>query len=100
MLIKPQSWALSFTASNVVSSLSLLCLVLISLVAILRPSELLSSCVCLSILIRIRGDMYGGAPKLSITFRRLIRLGSFPECSRSANVTAIPKEAPSYDREN
>ena len=42
------------------------------------------------------------APKLSIIFSRLIRLGlgSFPECNRSANVTAIPKGAPSPDREN
>ena len=27
-------------------------------------------------------------------------LGSFPECWRSANVTAIPKDAPSPDQEN
>ena len=40
------------------------------------------------------------APKLSIIFRKIIRLGSFPECWRSANVTAIPKGAPSPDREN
>ena len=59
------------------------------------------------------------APKLSIIFRKLIGLGSFPECWRSANrsqtrsavrsvggaplgmaVTAIPKGAPSPDREN
>ena len=40
------------------------------------------------------------APKLSIIFRRLIRRGSFPVCWRSANVTAIPKGAPSPDREN
>ena len=39
-------------------------------------------------------------PKLSIIFRRLIRLGSFPECWRSDNVTAIPKGIPSPDREN
>ena len=40
------------------------------------------------------------APKLSTIFRRFIRLGSFPECWRSANVTDIPKGAPSPDREN
>ena len=40
------------------------------------------------------------APKLSIIFRWLIRRGSFPECWRSTNVTAIPKGAPSSDREN
>ena len=40
------------------------------------------------------------APKLSIIFHRLIRMGSFPECYRSANVTAIPKNAPSPDRAN
>ena len=31
------------------------------------------------------------APNLSIIFRRLIRQGSFPECSWSVNVIAIPK---------
>ena len=40
------------------------------------------------------------APKLGIIFRRLIRLGSFPECWRSANITVIPKGAPTPDREN
>ena len=40
------------------------------------------------------------APKLSTISRRLIRLGSLPECWLSANVTAIPKGAPSPDREN
>ena len=40
------------------------------------------------------------ALKLSIIFRRLIRLGTFPECWRSANATAIPKSAPSPDRVN
>ena len=40
------------------------------------------------------------APKQSISFFRIIRLGSFPECFRSANVTAIPKGAPSSDMEN
>ena len=39
-------------------------------------------------------------PKLSIIFHRLICLGSFTECWRSANVTAIPKGAPSSHREN
>ena len=40
------------------------------------------------------------APKLSIIFIRLIRLGSFPECWWSATVTAIPKGAPSPERDN
>ena len=40
------------------------------------------------------------APKFSILFFGLIRRGSFPVCWRSANVTAIPKSAPSPDREN
>ena len=40
------------------------------------------------------------APILSIIFLTLIRLGSFPECWGSANVTAITKGAPSPDREN
>ena len=40
------------------------------------------------------------APKLSIIFCRLIRLGSFPEFWRSVNVTAITKGASSIDKEN
>ena len=31
------------------------------------------------------------APRLSVVFRRLVRLGSFPACMRQANVTPIPK---------
>ena len=31
------------------------------------------------------------APRLSVVFRRLVRLGSFPACWRQANVTPIPK---------
>ena len=31
------------------------------------------------------------APHLSVVFRRLLRLGSFPACWRQANVTPIPK---------
>ena len=31
------------------------------------------------------------APRLSVVFRRLLRLGSFPACWRQANVTPIPK---------
>ena len=31
------------------------------------------------------------APSLSVVFRRLVRLGSFPACWRQANVTPIPK---------
>ena len=38
------------------------------------------------------------APNLSIIIRKLIGLGSFLECWRSANVTAIPKGALSPDR--
>ena len=30
-------------------------------------------------------------PRLSLVFRRLVRLSSFPACSRQANVTPIPK---------
>ena len=40
------------------------------------------------------------APKLSIILGELIRRGSFPECWRSAKVTAIPKGALSPDWEN
>ena len=39
------------------------------------------------------------APKLSIIFCGVVRLGSFLECWRSTNVTAIPKSVPSRDRE-
>ena len=35
------------------------------------------------------------APCLSVAFRRLVRLGSFPACWRQANVTPIPKGPPS-----
>ena len=31
------------------------------------------------------------APRLSVVFRQLLRLGSFPACWRQANVTPIPK---------
>ena len=34
-------------------------------------------------------------PRLSVVFRRLVRLGSFPACWRQANVTQIPKGPPS-----
>ena len=35
------------------------------------------------------------APRLSVVFRRLVRLGSFPACWRQANVTLILKGPPS-----
>ena len=35
------------------------------------------------------------APRFSVVFRRLVRLGSFPPCWRQANVTQIPKGPPS-----
>ena len=35
------------------------------------------------------------APRLSVVFRRLVRLGSFPACWRQANVSPIPKGPPS-----
>ena len=35
------------------------------------------------------------APHLSVVFRWLVRLGSFPACLRQANVTPIPKGPPS-----
>ena len=38
------------------------------------------------------------APKLSIIFQRLIRLGSFPECWRSANLTNISEGAKFADK--
>ena len=35
------------------------------------------------------------APRFSVVFRRLVRLGSFPPCWRQANVTPIPNGPPS-----
>ena len=35
------------------------------------------------------------ASRLSVVFRRLDRLGSFPHCWRQANVTPVPKGSPS-----
>ena len=35
------------------------------------------------------------APRVSVVFRQLVRLGSFPACWRHANVTPIPKGPPS-----
>ena len=35
------------------------------------------------------------APCLSVVFRRLVRLVSFPACWRQANATPIPKGPPS-----
>ena len=32
------------------------------------------------------------APRLSVVFRRLVHLGSFPACRRQANVTHIPND--------
>ena len=99
----------SLTSSSVVGSSSDLCLVYLSRGAIFWE-------VLLRLL--LDHDTYGGvdslgvfplflkmvsdtiAPKLSIIFRGLILRGSFPECWRSANVTAFPKVAPSPNMEN
>ena len=40
------------------------------------------------------------APRLSVVFRRLVRLGSFTACWRQANVTSIPKGPPSSSDAN
>ena len=40
------------------------------------------------------------APRFSVVFRRLVRLGSFPACWRQANVTPIPKGPPSLSVAN
>ena len=40
------------------------------------------------------------APRLSVVFLRLVRLGSFPACWRQANVTPIPKGPPSFSVAN
>ena len=55
-------------------------------------------CLYIACVSSISKEGYGS--KLSITFHKLICLESFPECWRSANVTAISKGAPSPGREN
>ena len=40
------------------------------------------------------------APRLSVVFRRLVRLCSFPACWRQANISPIPKCPPSSSVEN
>ena len=40
------------------------------------------------------------APRLAVVFRRLLRLGSFPDCRRVANITQIPKGPPSSSASN
>ena len=35
------------------------------------------------------------APRLSVVFRQLVRLGSFPACWREASITPLPKGPPS-----
>ena len=40
------------------------------------------------------------APRLSVVFQWLVRLGSFPACWRQANVTPNPKGPPSSSVEN
>ena len=43
----------------------------------------------------LKRTAYVLAHRLSVVFRRLVRLGSFPACLRQANVTPIPKGPPS-----
>ena len=103
LLRKPHSLALSLTASSVVSSFSLICLVSLSL----GDSLAFQTSVLLRLLLGL--DMYGGLDPLGVSsiskegcgylFGKHIRLRSFPVCWWSANVTAIPKGAPSPDRE-
>ena len=45
--------------------------------------------VCFTLFLKRTADVM--APRLSVVFRRLVRLGSFPACWRQANVTQIPK---------
>ena len=48
----------------------------------------------------LKRTAYVMAPRLSVVFQRLIRLGSFPACWRQANVTPIPNGPPSYSVAN
>ena len=86
LLRKAHSWALCLTTSCALSSVSLFCLVSLSLGAILWPSRLLDldmyvgvdPLVVLPIFLKKVANII--APKLSIIFRGLIHLRSFPEC--------------------
>ena len=49
--------------------------------------------VCFLFFLKRTADVM--APRLSVVFRWLVRLGSFPACWRQANVTPIPKGPPS-----
>ena len=106
LLRKRHSWAPSLTASSVVSSSSHLCFnswafrtpVLLRLLLDLNTYGCVDSLVVFPLFLKIVVDII--APKFSIIFHLLIRLGSFPVCWRSANVTTIPKGTPSPDREN
>ena len=97
LLRKRHSWALSLTASSVVSSSSHVCFnswafrtpVLLRLLLDLNTYGCVDSLVVFPLFLKIVADII--APKFSIIFHLLIRLGSFPVCWRSANVTAIPK---------
>ena len=40
------------------------------------------------------------APRLSVVFLWIVRLGSFPSCWRQVNVTPIPKGLPSFSVAN
>ena len=107
LLRKPHSWALSLTASSVVRSLSctpLSCFlqsgcnslafrtsILLHLLLDLDTYGVVNPMGVFPLFIKKVADII--APNISIIFRRLIRLGSFPECWGSANVIVIPKGA-------
>ena len=48
----------------------------------------------------LKRTAYVSFPRLSVVFRRLVRLGSFLSCWRHANVTPNPKGPPSYSVAN
>ena len=105
LLRKPHSLAFSLTARSVSSGL------IVNPLFCFPESRCNYSAFLTSVLLCLLLDLdtYGGvyplgvfplflkkvadtiAPKRIIIFRKLIRLGSFPECWRSANLTAIPK---------
>ena len=51
--------------------------------------------VCFLFFLRELLTLWHPPPRLSVVFRWLVRLGSFPACWRQANVTPIPKGPPS-----
>ena len=59
----------------------------------LDPYDVTDHWVCFLVFFKRTADVM--APRLSVVFSWLVRLGSFPACWRQANVIPIPKGPPS-----